>query len=121
MSILMEFSVFPLDQGESVGRFVTEVVRMLDASGVHYRLTAMGTIVETAEVGQALALVERAYQVLAEQGCHRVYATAKLDIRPGREGRITGKVESVRARLGATTVDTSGQPLGSGGHAGDDG
>lgn len=106
MSVLLEFSIFPLGHGERVGRYVSEVLRMIDASGIDYRLTPMGTIVETATVAQALAFVERAHAVLAGQGCHRVYATAKLDIRPGHERRMNRKVESVRVRLDALKDST---------------
>ena len=69
MSVLMEFSIFPTDQGESVGAQVSEVIRMVRESGLDYRLTPMGTVVETETVAEALALVERAAAVLDDLGC----------------------------------------------------
>jgi uncharacterized protein YqgV (UPF0045/DUF77 family) len=60
----------------------------------------MGTIVETDTLPEALALIERAHAILDSLGCERVYATAKLDIRKGQTGRMEGKVESVRKRIG---------------------
>lgn len=47
MSVLLEFSMFPTDKGESVSAYVSQVIKMIDQSGVSYRLTAMGTIIET--------------------------------------------------------------------------
>ncbi len=60
----------------------------------------MGTIIETAELGDALALVERAYQLLERQGCRRVYSSLKLDIRQGKDQRLAQKIRSVEEKIG---------------------
>ena len=100
MSVLMEFSIFPTDQGESVGAQVSEVIRMVRETGLEYRLTPMGTIVEADSVAEALALVERAAAVLDGLGCRRVYSAIKLDSRTGQGGRMAGKIQSVEKRIG---------------------
>ena len=94
MSVLLEFSIFPTDRGESVSHEVSEVIRLIRESGHDYQLTAMGTLIETAELHEALMLVER--------GCQRVYASIKLDIRAGKTGRMRQKIASVEARIGQT-------------------
>jgi uncharacterized protein (TIGR00106 family) len=100
MSVLMEFSIFPTDQGESVSAQVSEVIRMVRESGFEYRLTPMGTIVETDTVAEALAFVEQAATVLEDLGCRRAYSAIKLDIRLGQGGRMAGKIASVEERIG---------------------
>ncbi len=100
MSVLLEFSMFPTDQGESVSEQVSQVIAMIRDSGVDYQLTPMGTIIETAELGDALALVERAYQLLERQGCRRVYSSLKLDIRQGKDQRLAQKIRSVEEKIG---------------------
>lgn len=100
MSILIEFSMFPMDSGESVGTAVSRIVDMIAKSGHPYRLTAMGTIIETQQLRTALELVERAYQVLAASGSKRVYASIKLDIREGREQGLSGKIQSIESQIG---------------------
>jgi uncharacterized protein (TIGR00106 family) len=99
MSTLLELSIFPMDQGESVSAFVAPVVARLRDSGFPCRLTAMGSIIETDTLAEALALVEDAHQILQDAGCRRVYATLKLDIRDGKAGRLETKVESVNQRI----------------------
>jgi uncharacterized protein (TIGR00106 family) len=89
-----------MDSGESVGAAVSPVIDMIAHSGHPYRLTAMGTIVETEQLGNALELVERAYQVLAANGSKRVYASIKLDIRKGRKQGLSGKIQSIESRIG---------------------
>lgn len=99
MSVLMEFAMFPTDKGESVSEAVSRIIRMVRDSGVAYRLTPMGTIVETPTLEAALSIVQRSHDLLKEDA-GRIYATVKLDIRKGREGRMTGKIRSVTDRIG---------------------
>ncbi|HEB97557.1 MAG TPA: MTH1187 family thiamine-binding protein [Sedimenticola thiotaurini] len=101
MSTLLEFSMFPTDKGESVSAYVSPLIAMIRDSGVSYRLTPMGTIVETDTLEQALEIVARAYRVLEEAGCNRVYSSLKLDIRKGHDDRLQGKIESVQQKIGA--------------------
>ena len=71
--------MFPLDKGKSLSAYVSPVVELARKSGFPYRLTAMGTIVETEQVADALALIESAHTLLDEAGCQRIYAAIKLD------------------------------------------
>jgi uncharacterized protein (TIGR00106 family) len=100
MSVLLEFSMFPTDKGESVGAYVSQVIKMIRDSGVDYQLTPMGTIIETATAPEALRIIEKAYSVLEAQDCNRVYSSLKFDIRKGRDNRLASKIKSVRERIG---------------------
>ena len=100
MSVLLEFSMFPTDKGESVSAYVSQVIAMIRSSGVEYQLTPMGTIIETDDLATALGIVEEAHRVLDTAGCNRIYSSLKLDIRRGSSGRLKGKLESVREKIG---------------------
>lgn len=100
MSTLMEFSIFPTDQGESVSAHVSEVVRMIRESRVEYRLTPMGTVIETEDVSHALAIVEKAAEILRQRDCRRIYSAIKLDIRAGERARLEQKIRSVAEKIG---------------------
>jgi uncharacterized protein (TIGR00106 family) len=100
MSVLLDLSIFPVDRGAGLSSFVAPVIAMIRDSGHDYRLSPMGTVVETDTLTEALALIERAHEILEALGCERVYATAKLDIRKGQGGRLDGKVDSVRKQIG---------------------
>lgn len=100
MSVLMELSIFPTDQGESVSAHVSEVIRMIRDSGVDYRLTPMGTVIETEDLSEALSIVERAAKILEERDCRRTYSAIKLDIRVGKGGRLEQKLRSVEEKIG---------------------
>jgi len=99
MSVLLEFSMFPTDKGESVSPFVSRIISMIRASGLNYRLTPMGTVVEAEGLPEILDLIAKAYNEL-EPDCNRVYSSLKLDIRKGPLGRLEGKIQSVENQIG---------------------
>lgn len=96
--VLLEFSVSPLGEGESVSKYVARSLEIIDQSGLDYRLHAMGTIVE-GELDQVLAVMQKCIEAMAAD-CNRVSCTAKLDYRQGATGRLTSKVQSVEKKLG---------------------
>lgn len=100
MSVLCEFSIFPIGKGESVSAYVSPVIELVRESGFPYRLTAMGTIFETEAVADALALIDNAHKLLDQAGCNRIYGTVKLDIRKGKSARLSRKVASVKSHIG---------------------
>lgn len=98
MSVVMNFAMFPTRKSESVIPYVSRVVERVRSLGFDSQLTAMGTIVETNTLHQALGVIEEAYATL-ENDCDRVYVTLNLDIRKGDLGRIKSKVQSVEEKL----------------------
>lgn len=99
MSVLLEFSMFPTDVGESKSEYVGRILDLVDKSGLPYKLTPMSTVVESEDLGEALRVIEEAYRLL-EGDCNRVYSTIKLDIRKGKSGALTSKIESVKKVVG---------------------
>ncbi len=99
MSVLVEFAMFPTDKGESVSSYVSRVIKVVDESGVNYKLTPMGTVFETETVDEALSVLKNSYEVLAPD-CNRVYATVKFDIRKNRSNRMSQKIASIETKLG---------------------
>ena len=96
--VLAEFSIWPMDKGESVGEYVARAVDVVDRSGLPYKLGPLGTCVE-GEWPAVMKVIEQCYEVLAED-CNRIACTVKIDYRKGQEGRLEAKVDSVVKRLG---------------------
>ncbi len=99
MSVLVEFAMFPTDKGESVSPYVSRIIKLIDESGIPYKLTPMGTVFETETVEEALELIGKAYKQL-EPDCNRVYSVVKFDIRKGKSNRLEQKIKSVEEKLG---------------------
>lgn len=97
MSVLLEFSMFPLEGEGSKSAYVARIIKMIHDSGVSYKLTPMSTVIETHSMAEALSLVERSYALLED--CERVYACLKFDIRHHRDDGMHQKIASVEEHL----------------------
>jgi uncharacterized protein (TIGR00106 family) len=96
--LLAEFSIWPMDKGESVGPYVARALDIVDKSGLPYLLGPLGTCIE-GEWHEVMAVVQQCYEELAKDS-NRIACTVKMDWRRGRSGSIHSKVESVENHLG---------------------
>jgi len=96
--VLLEFSMTPLGKGDSVSAYVARSLEIVEASGLDYRLHAMGTIIE-GELDDVLDVLQKCFAAMAAD-CDRVTCAAKFDMRKGHAGRLDAKVESVEQKLG---------------------
>lgn len=95
--VLLEFSMSPLGKGESVGKYVSRSLEIIERSGIEYRLNPMGTVLE-GEWEEVFDVVRRCYEQM-KKDCKRISCTIKVDYRRGHKGRLSGKVASVEKRL----------------------
>ena len=96
--MLIEFSIVPIGASSSVGVKVAEVLDLVDSSGLPYKLTPMGTIVE-GEWDELLQLVKECHMKMMEHE-ERVLTRITIDDRKGKTGSIDRKVRSIEKRLG---------------------
>jgi uncharacterized protein (TIGR00106 family) len=97
MSVIVDLSIFPLDKGQSVGRYVARAVNIISTSGLLYKLGPMGTSLE-GDWEEVMEVVSRCFKEL-QRDCERVYLTMKVDYRKGAGGRLESKVGSVEKKL----------------------
>ncbi|HEX5550716.1 MAG TPA: MTH1187 family thiamine-binding protein [Nitrospira sp.] len=95
--VLLEFSMSPLGKGESVSKFVSRSLDIIDKSGVPYRLNPMGTVLE-GEWDEVFAVVRQCYERM-KKDCNRISCSIKVDYRKGHSGRLVSKVASVEKTL----------------------
>ena len=88
--MLLELSVIPLGRGRSISADIVDLVKIIDASGLDYRVTAAGTIVE----GRWDQLMDVARKCHAEmrQKTERVITFMKVDDYADRAGRLAGAI-----------------------------
>jgi uncharacterized protein (TIGR00106 family) len=95
---LMEFSMIPLDKGSSFSKYVAETLKIVDESGLDYRLNPMGTVVE-GEWEELLSLLTRCFRSL-EKKSDRISLQVKFDCRKGVSGALKSKIQSVEKKAG---------------------
>lgn len=97
--VMLEFSMFPVDKGETLSPYVARVVKIVAQSGVSYRLNPMGTVLE-GEWEELMTVVRACHQELARD-CHRISTSIRIDYRKGDARRMDTKIASVEQKLHA--------------------
>lgn len=96
--MLLELSVIPLGRGRSISADIADVVKIIDASGLDYRLTATGTILE-GSWEQLMEVAQKCHTQMRKK-TERVVTFMKVDDYAERTGRLTAAVASVEAKVG---------------------
>lgn len=96
--MIAEFSMVPLGVGVSVSQYVAKVIKVVDESGLPYRVHAMGTIVE-GQWDEVMELIKKCRNLLMDE-LERLVIDIKIDDRKGATGRIEAKIKSVEEKLG---------------------
>ena len=94
---MFAFSVAPSGSGDSVAAAVADAVAVVRASGLPNHTDSMFTTIE-GEWDECLDVIRRACEAVGRHG-DRVSLVLKADIRPGRTGEMTAKVERLEAAL----------------------
>ena len=95
--MLVEFSVLPIGKGGSVSKGVAKAIDLVDRSGLEYKVTEMGTIVE-GEWKEIFLLIERCHRLLLKE-TGRVVTTVKVDDRKGRKGLLHSRIRKIERLL----------------------
>jgi uncharacterized protein (TIGR00106 family) len=96
--MLAEFSIIPIGVGSSLGDRLAEVLRIVDASGIPYKINPMGTVVE-GEWDEVMRLIRKCHNAIMKTG-ERAVTTISIDDRKGKPNRINRKVKSIEKRIG---------------------
>jgi uncharacterized protein (TIGR00106 family) len=97
MSVVIQFSIFPMDKGARVSPYVARAARIIRDSGFRHEIGPMGTCIE-GEWEEVIGVVTRCFEDL-KKDCDRVYLTIGADYRKDSDGRIQSKVKSVERKL----------------------
>ncbi|MBI4436252.1 MAG: MTH1187 family thiamine-binding protein [Candidatus Omnitrophica bacterium] len=95
--MIVEFSVLPIGKGVSISKQVAKAIDLVDQSGLPYKVTEMGTIVE-GEWKEIFALIERCHRLLLRASA-RVVTTIKVDDPKGRKGILRRRIQKIETLL----------------------
>ena len=99
--MLAELEIVPIGtQSASLSTLLAHVAKLIDASGLDYRVGPMGTTVE-GEWDRIMHLAKQCHQAMLGVS-DRVMTTIRIDDRKDRPGagRMLQKVQSLEAKLG---------------------
>jgi len=96
--MLVEFSIVPVGSGSSIGDSLAEVLKIVDASGIPYKINPMGTVME-GEWDDLFKLIRKCHEGTMKRE-ERVITTISVDDRKGKPNRLDEKVKSIEKRIG---------------------
>lgn len=98
--MLMELTIIPLGRGRSISGDIAELVPFIEGSGLDYRMTAFGTLVE-GSWDQLVRLARECHFAVRNKN-ERVLTMMRIDDYGERVGEIEGAVKRVEQKLGRT-------------------
>lgn len=96
--MLLELSIIPLARGRSISADLAELVKIIDSSGLDYRVTAAGTILE-GSWDQIVDVAKKCHTEMRKK-TERVITFMKIDDYEERSGRLSAAVESIEQKVG---------------------
>jgi uncharacterized protein (TIGR00106 family) len=96
--MLAEFSIVPVGTGSSVSAQIAEVLRIVDESGVPYKINPMGTVIE-GEWDEVMKLIKKCHKIVMKNN-ERAITRIVIDDRKGSPNRIEAKVKSIERIIG---------------------
>ncbi|UCE39518.1 MAG: MTH1187 family thiamine-binding protein [Thermoplasmata archaeon] len=96
--MLAEFTIFPIGKDVSLSKYVARSLRLIDESGLSYRINPMGTVVE-GSWDEVMELVKKCHMAILED-TERVSTTIKIDDRKGVVNALDRKIKSVEEKVG---------------------
>ena len=96
---IAEVSVVPIGTAKTgVSEYVAGAVSILKESGLKYKLTPMGTILE-GDIKDVLDVIAKMHETPFNKKAERVYTTIKIDDRRDIKAEMDNKVKSVLEKL----------------------
>jgi len=95
--MIVDFTIFPTDVGESVSAYVAQVFEIIEASGLPYEHHAMGTNIE-GEWDEVMGVIKACRDRMLEQS-NRISISIKIDERKGVKDGIEKKAASAKAKM----------------------
>lgn len=94
--ILGELAIFPTSEGSSVSKYVKEVVRVIENSGLKSYTGGMATTIEAPNLRALFDVIEETDRILVEMGAQRIHIDLRVDHRLDKEATVKSKLEALK-------------------------
>lgn len=93
--IIAEFAIFPTSEGISVSKYVKEVVKIIERSGLKSETGGMSTTIEAPDLKTLFNVIDKTHQALVKMGAKRIHLDLRIDHRLDREATIDTKLKAI--------------------------
>ena len=98
MKVIADFCLIPIGVGVSVSTYVAACQKVLDKSGLTYKMHSYGTNVE-GEWEAVLAAVKKCHETVHQMGATRISTSMRIGTRTDREQSMDDKIKSVEEKM----------------------
>ncbi|MBF0198540.1 MAG: MTH1187 family thiamine-binding protein [Planctomycetes bacterium] len=98
MNVIVDLCLVPLGVGVSLSSYVAACEKVIEASGLSYKLHSYGTNIE-GPWDEVMAVVKKCHTQVHEMGVPRITTTLKLGTRTDKEQSMQDKINSVTEKL----------------------
>lgn len=96
--IIAELAIFPTSEGSSVSRYVREVIKIIEQSGLNHETGGMSTTIESPDLASLFRIIEEADRKLVEMKVKRIHIDLRIDHRLDKEATIQSKLASLELK-----------------------
>lgn len=93
---IASLAIFPTSEGASVSRYVKEVIRIIEDSGLENQTGGMNTTIESPDLDSLFTVIQKAHDKLADMGAARIRIEMSVDHRLDKEASISQKLGSLK-------------------------
>jgi uncharacterized protein (TIGR00106 family) len=93
--IIGELAIFPTSEGISVSRYVKEVVRVIENSGLKSYTGGMATTIEAPDLRTLFEVVEKTHKAIVDMGAQRIHIDLRVDHRLDKDASVISKLKSI--------------------------
>jgi uncharacterized protein (TIGR00106 family) len=95
MMIIGELAISPTSEGASVSRYIKEVIRVIESSGLKSYTGGMATTIEAPDLTTLFELVEKTHKVLVDMGARRIHIDLRIDHRLDKDASVISKLKAI--------------------------
>ena len=93
--IIASTAIFPTSEGVSVSRYVKEVIKVIENSGLKTSTGGMSTTIEAPDLATLFKVIEKAEKKLVNMGAKRIHIDLQVDHRLDKEASIESKLRAI--------------------------
>lgn len=93
--IIGELAIFPTSEGSSVSKYVKEVIKVIEKSGLKSYTGGMATTIEAPNLRALFDVVEETDKTLVDMGALRIHIDLRVDHRLDKEATVKSKLKAI--------------------------
>jgi len=93
--IIASLAIFPTSEGISVSKYVKEVIKIIENSGLESYTGGMSTTIEAPDLESLFNVIEKCHKKLIDMNVKRIHVDLHIDHRLDKESSVEKKLQSI--------------------------